>query len=113
MSGEDEAGRRICPKRRTIVDSRRQTLRPTNQYDLGHHPGSGDFAARSSSRSDLDTFGSDSEPPDIEFDPGSESGVVDTDIELESIVPDDASQHTFGPEQVRSSHAFDFVANFD
>jgi hypothetical protein len=110
--GEDEAGR-ICPKRRTIVDSRRQTSRPTNQYDLGYHPGSGDFAVGSSSRSDLETFGSDSEPSDIEFDPGSESGVVDTDIELEDIVPDNASQHTFGPEQVRSSYAFDFVAKFD
>jgi len=60
--------------------------------------------------------GSDSEPiasestSDIDSDPGNESGVVDTDVELEGIAPEDASQHTFGLKKVRSSYAFNFVA---
>ena len=98
--GEDETGR-ICAKTRAIVDSGHQPSRPTNQFTPGH-PGSDDFAGPSS-RSDPGSSGSDTEPlasgsaSDTESDPGNESGVVDTDIELESIAPDDASQHTFGP----------------
>ncbi|KAI9453771.1 hypothetical protein BJY52DRAFT_799038 [Lactarius psammicola] len=49
--------------------------------------------------------------PSIYSDPGNESGVVDTDVELEDIAPEDASLYTLG-EPVRSSYAFDFVAKF-
>ena len=108
--GEDEAGC-ISSESCAIVNSGHPPLRPTSQSTLGH-TGYGDIAGPSS-RSDPETSGSDTEhlasgsASDIESDLGNESGVVDTDIELESIAPDDASQHTFGP--VRHT-LFDFVA---
>ncbi|KAH9168244.1 hypothetical protein EDB89DRAFT_1855714 [Lactarius sanguifluus] len=112
--GEDEP-RRIR-KMRAIDDGGRRPSLPTNRYTLDR-PGSD--SAGPSSRSNPETSGSDSEPiasgstSDIDLDPGNESGVVDTDVELEGIAPDDASQHTFGLEQVRSSYTFDFDAEFD
>ena len=114
--GEDEI-RRIRAKIRAIDNGGRRPSLPTN-LDTSDRP-STDGTAGPSSRSNPETSGSDSEPlasgntSDIDFDPGSESGVVDTDVELEGIAPDDSSQHTFGLDQVRSSYAFDFVAKFD
>ena len=114
--GEDET-RRIRAKMRAIDDGGRRPSLPTNQY-TSDRP-STDDAAGPSSRSNPETSGSDSEPlasgntSDVDFDPGSESGVVDTDVELEGIAPDDSSQHTFGLDQVRSPYAFDSVAKFD
>ncbi|KAH9059004.1 hypothetical protein EDB87DRAFT_833794 [Lactarius vividus] len=101
--GEDEP-RRIR-KIRAIDDGRggRRPSLPTNRYTLDR-PGSDDSAGPSS-RPNQETSGSDSEPiasgsaSDIDLDPGNESGVVDTDVELEGIAPDGASQHTFGLEQ--------------
>ncbi|KAH8989856.1 hypothetical protein EDB83DRAFT_1097671 [Lactarius deliciosus] len=69
-----------------------------------------DDFARSPYRSNPETYSSDSETiasggtSDIDF---------DTDVEFEGIAPDDLIQHTFSLEQVRSSYAFDFVAEFD
>ncbi|KAI9437463.1 hypothetical protein H4582DRAFT_2077012 [Lactarius indigo] len=85
--GEDEP-RRIR-KMRAIDDGGRRPSLPTNRYTVDR-PGSDDSAGPSP-RSNPETSGSDSEPI--------ASGVVDTDVELEGIAPDDASQHTFGLEQ--------------
>jgi hypothetical protein len=63
--------------------------------------------------------GSDSDPiapnsaSDPEFDPGNESGIVDTDVELEGIAPDDMLQNTFGLNQVRPSYTSDCGADSD
>ncbi|KAF8267673.1 hypothetical protein EI94DRAFT_1700844 [Lactarius quietus] len=97
--GEDETRRNRVKIRAIDVGARRPSL-PTNQY-TSNHPTTDDLAGPSS-RSNPETSGSDSEPiasgntSDIEFDGGNDSGVVDTDVELESIAPDDASQRTFG-----------------
>jgi hypothetical protein len=105
-------------KMRAIDDGRRRSSLPTNWPTL-NRPGSDHELAGPSTYSDLETSGSDNEPiasgtsSYIEFDPGKGPGVVDTDVELEGIIPDNASQHTFGGwEQVRSSYAFNFVAKF-
>ena len=44
----------------------------------------------------------------FDSDPGSDSGVADTDVELECTTPDGTSQRAFGLEQVSSSYTFDF-----
>ena len=96
---------------RAIDNDGRQPSHPTDRYTLDH-PSSNDFAGPSS-RSDPETSGSDIESiasernSDTAFDPGNESGIVDTDVELESVIPDDASQHPSSLEQVSSSYAFD------
>lgn len=115
--GEGETSLVRVKKIRAIDDGGRRPSLPTNRYTLDR-PCS-DNLAGPSPRSNPETSGSDSDPiasgstSDIDFDPGSESGVVDTDVELEGIVPDDASQRTFGLEQVRSCYASNFVADFD
>lgn len=108
--GEDET-RRIRAKMRAIDDGGRRPSLPTNRYTLDHP--SSDDPAGPSSRSNPETSGSDSEPiasgstSDVDFDPGNESGVVDTDVELEGIALDDASQHTFGLEQCADWYVVD------
>lgn len=107
--GEDET-RRIRAKMRAIDDGGRRPSLPTNRI-TPDRPTTDDLPGPSS-LSNPEASGSDSEPlasgntSDVEFDPGSESGVVDTDVELEGLASDDASLHTFGWEQVRSSYAF-------
>ena len=102
--GEDET-RRLRAKIRAIDDGRRRPSLPTNQItsdrpstDDTPGPSSRSTPERSSSDSEAIASGNTS---DVEFDPGNDSGVVDTDVELEGIAPDDASQRTFGLEQVR------------
>ena len=104
--GEDET-RRNRAKMRAIDDGTRRPSLPTNRFTLDR-PSSDDLPGPSS-RSNPETSGSDSEPitsggtSEIDFDLGNESVVVDTDVELEGLAPDDASQHTFGLDQeVRS-----------
>jgi hypothetical protein len=90
---------------RAIDDGGRRPSLPTNLY-TPDRPGA-DNLPGPSSRTHPEASGSDSDPiassgaSDADFDPGSESGIVDTDVELDGI-PDDASQNTFGLNQVRS-----------
>ena len=115
-SGEDE-NRRIRAKMRAIDDGGRRPSLPTNLY-IPDRP-SPDGPGGSSSHRLPDASGSDSDPiapssaSDPEFDLGNESGIVDTDVELEGIVPDDASQNTFGLDQVRSPYTSDSGAESD
>lgn len=108
--GEDET-RRSRAKMRAIDDGGRRPSLPTNIYTTDHH-GANDLPSPSTSRS-AEASGSDSDPiasgnaSDADFDRGCESGIVDTDVELEGIAPDDTSQNTFGFEQVRFSYAID------
>ena len=111
--GEDE-NRRIRAKMRAIDDGGRRPSLPTNLYI----PDRPSLDGPSSHRLP-DASGSDSDPiapssaSDPEFDLGNESGIVDTDVELEGIVPDDASQNTFGLDQVRSPYTSDSGAESD
>ncbi len=105
-SGVEDDARHNRAKMRAIDDGGRRPSLPTNRNTLDRP--SSDDSAGPSPRSNPEASGSDSEPmvsgntSDVEFDPGNESGIVDTDVELEGLAPDDASQHTFGLEQVRS-----------
>jgi hypothetical protein len=111
--GEDES-RRSRAKMRAIDDGGRRPSLPTNLYT----PDRPSADVLSSSRRYPEASGSDSDPitssgaSDADFDPGSESGIVDTDVELDGI-PDYASQDTFGPNQVRSTYAFDSETDSD
>ena len=105
-------------KTRAVDDNPRRSSLPTN-WSTVNRLSSGHELAGPSTYSDLETSGSDNEPiasgPSsyIEFDPGNGPGVVDTDVELEGIIPDNASQHTFGGwEQVRR-HTLSTLAYFD
>ena len=115
--GEDE-NRRIRAKMRAIDDGGRRPSLPTNLYIPDHPPSLGGTCDSSSHR-DPDASGSDSDliapssASDPDFDLGNDSGIVDTDVELEGIVPDDASQNTFGLDQVRSPYASDSGAESD
>lgn len=114
--GEDE-NRRIRAKMRAIDDGGRRPSLPTNLY-IPDRPSS-DGPSGSSSHHHPDASGSDSDPiapssaSDPDFDLGNDSGIVDTDVELEGIVPDDASQNTFGLDQVRSPYTSDSGAESD
>jgi hypothetical protein len=114
--GEDET-RRSRAKMRAIDDGGRRPSLPTNIYSLDRR-GADNLPSPSTCRS-AEASGSESDPitsgnvSDAEFDRGCESGIVDTDVELEGIAPDDTSQNTFGFDQVRSSYAFDFEAESD
>jgi hypothetical protein len=102
--GEDET-RRSRAKMRAIDDGGRRPSLPTN-LDTPDRPNAESLPGPSS-RGRREASGSDSDPiasgsasdADAEFDTGNESGIVDTDVELEGIAPDDASQNTFGPDQ--------------
>jgi hypothetical protein len=102
--GEDET-RRSRAKMRAIDDGGRRPSLPTNIY-TPHPHGADDRPGPSSGRYE-EAPGSDSDPitsgntSDADFDRECESGIVDTDVELEGIVPDDHSQNTFGFDQVR------------
>ena len=114
--GEDET-RRSRAKMRAIDDGGRRPSLPTNIYTLDRH-GADNLPSPSTCRS-AEASGSESDPiasgnaSDAEFDRGCESGIVDTDVELEGIGPDDTSQNTFGFDQVRFSCAFDSEAESD
>jgi len=114
--GEDEI-RRARAKMRAIDDGGRRPSLPANIY-IPDRP-STDSLSGPSSRRHPETSGSDSDPiapssaSDPEFDPGNEFGIVDTDVELEGIAPDDMSQNTFGLDQVRSSYTPDSGADSD
>ncbi len=114
--GEDEI-RRPRAKMRAIDDGGRRPSLPTNLY-IPDRPGM-DSLPGPASRRYLEASGSDSDPiapssaSDPEFDHGNESGIVDTDVELEGIAPDDASQNTFGLDQVRSLYTSDSGAESD
>lgn len=114
--GED-ANRRIRAKMRAIDDGGRRPSLPTNLY-IPDRP-SADGPSGSSSHRYPDASGSDSDPiapssaSDPDFDLGNESGIVDTDIEIEGIVPDDSSHHTFGLDQVCSPSTSDSGAESD
>jgi hypothetical protein len=116
--GEDET-RRSRAKMRAIDDGGRRPSLPTNLYtpdrpNAENLPGPSSRGRREASGSDSDPIASGSaSDADAEFDTGNESGIVDTDVELEGIAPDDASQNTFGPDQVRSLYAFDPLAYSD
>jgi hypothetical protein len=109
-SGEDET-RRSRAKMRAIDDGGRRPSLPTNIYTVDRHDAD-NLPSPSTSRS-AEASGSDSDPiasgnaSDADFDRGCESGIVDTDVELEGIAPDDTSQNTFGFDQVRFSYAID------
>ncbi|KAI0292696.1 hypothetical protein B0F90DRAFT_1822679 [Multifurca ochricompacta] len=109
--GDEDDARRNRAKMRAIDDGGRRPSLPTNRYIPDRStaenlpgPSSRRFPEAPGSDSDPVTSGSAS---DAEIDPGNESGIVDTDVELEGIAPDDASQNTFGLDQVRSQYAFD------
>jgi hypothetical protein len=101
-SGEDET-RRSRAKMRAIDDGGRRPSLPTNIYTVDRHDAD-NLPSPSTSRS-AEASGSDSDPiasgnaSDADFDRGCESGIVDTDVELEGIAPDDTSQNTFGFDQ--------------
>jgi hypothetical protein len=103
---EDET-RRCRAKMRAIDDGGRRPSLPTNIYTPDRH-GAEDRPSPSSGR-DAEASGSDSDPiasgsaSDADFD-RDESGIVDTDVELDSL---DHSQNTFGFDQVRS-FVFDY-----
>jgi hypothetical protein len=109
--GEDET-RRSRAKMRAIDDGGRRPSLPTNIYT--HDRRGDDNLPSTSSRRHAEASESDSDAitsgnvSDADFDRGSESGIVDTDVELEG-GPDDTSQNTFGFDQV-SSYAFDSEA---
>ncbi|KAI0249596.1 hypothetical protein BJV78DRAFT_1155675 [Lactifluus subvellereus] len=113
--GEDET-RRSRAKMRAIDDGGRRPSLPTNLYTPDRP--SADGLPGPSSRRHPEASGSDSDPiasgsaSDADFDAGNESGIVDTDVELDAI-PDDASQNTFGLNQVRSPYSFDSEAESD
>jgi hypothetical protein len=109
--GGEDPNRRSRAKMRAIDDGGRRPSLPTNIYTLDRH-GADNLPSPSTCRS-VEASGSDSEPipscdaSDADFDRGCESGIVDTDVELEGITPDDTSQNTFGFDQVRPFHAVD------
>jgi hypothetical protein len=100
--GEDET-RRSRAKMRAIDDGGRRPSLPTNIYTPDRR---GDDNLPSSSRRHAEASGSDSDAitsgnaSDADFDRGCESGIVDTDVELEGMAPDDTSQNTFGFDEV-------------
>ena len=91
---------------RTADDSERQAPFSTNRITAGL-PDSENFAAPS----DPETSGSDAEfstsgtSSETAFDPGNESCVIDTEVELEC-----TSRHIFTQEEVRSLYSFRLVA---
>ena len=94
---------------RAADDSERQASFSTNRITAGF-PDFENFAApsdpeTSGSDADFSTSGTSSETA---FDPGNESCVIDTDVELEC-----TSRHIFTQEEVRSLYSFRFVAAFD
>jgi hypothetical protein len=97
--GEDET-RRSRAKMRAIDDGGRRPSLPTNIYTPDRR--GDDNLPTTSSRRHAGASGSDSDAitsgnaSDADFDRGCESGIVDTDVELEGLVPDDTSQNTFG-----------------
>lgn len=108
--GEDET-RRSRAKMRAIDDGGRRPSLPTNIYtpdrrgdDNLPSTSSRRHAEASESDSDAITSGNAS---DADFDRG---GIVDTDVELEGMAPDDTSQNTFGFDQVSFFYAFDSEA---
>jgi hypothetical protein len=114
--GEDEI-RRPRAKMRAIDDGGRRPSLPTNLY-ITDRP-STDSVPGPSSRRHPETSGSDSDPiapssaSDPEFDPGNESGIVDTDVELEGIPPNYRPRNTFGVDQVRSPYTSDSGVDSD
>ncbi|KAI0266989.1 hypothetical protein BC834DRAFT_842712 [Gloeopeniophorella convolvens] len=118
---DEDATRRSRAKMRAIDDGGRRPSLPTNLY-TSNRPGAqppSDDVAGPSPRPYTDAPGSDSDPTtsgnvsEADIDPGNESGFVDTDVEFDGIVPDDASQHTFGLEKVRSPYFSDSEAESD
>lgn len=111
--GEDVTRR---TKMRAIDDGGRRPSRPTNLYTSDRR--STDSTSDSSHRypeasgDDSDAMAS-SYTFDADFGPGNESGIVDTDVELDGVLSDDASQHTFGLDHVRSPTASDFEVESD
>jgi len=114
--GEDET-RRSRAKMRAIDDGGRRPSLPTNIYTPDRR-GDDNLPSTSSRRhavapesdSDAITSGNAS---DADFDRGCESGIVDTDVELEGMAPDDTSQNTFGFDQVSVFYAFGFDSESD
>ncbi|KAI9457428.1 hypothetical protein F5148DRAFT_1151177 [Russula earlei] len=103
----EDVSRRSRAKMRAIDDGGRRPSLPTNL-----------FPPDASSRPHPEASGSDSDPfasgnaSDVEFDPGNESGIVDTDVELEGISLDDAQNLPL--DQVRRSpYPFDSEAESD
>ena len=114
--GEDET-RRSRAKMRAIDDGGRRPSLPTNIYTPDRR--GDDNLPSTSSRRHAEAYGSDSDAitsgnaSDADFDRACESGIVDTDVELEGMAPDDTSQNTFGFDQVSSLYAFDSEGKFD
>jgi hypothetical protein len=102
--GGEEETRRSRAKMRAIDDGGRRPSLPTNIYTPDRR-GDDNLPSTSSCRH-AEASGSDSDAitsgnaSDADFDRGSESGIVDTDVELEGMAPDDTSQNTFGFDQV-------------
>jgi hypothetical protein len=114
--GEDET-RRSRAKMRAIDDGGRRPSLPTNVYSPDRH--GDDNLHSTSSRHSAEASGSDSDAitsgnaSDTDFERGCESGIVDTDVELEGITSDGTSQNTFGFDQVGFFYAFDSDAESD
>ena len=101
--GEDET-RRSRAKMRAIDDGGRRPSLPTNIFTPDrrgddNHPSTSSHRRAEASGSDSDAITSGN-ASDADFDRGCESGIVDTDVELEGMAPDDTSQNTFGFDQV-------------
>lgn len=114
--GEDET-RRSRAKMRAIDDGGRRPSLPTNIYTTDRRgddnpPSTSSRGHGEASESDSDAITSGN-ASDADFDRGCESGIVDTDVELEGLAPDDTSQNTFGFDQVSFFYVADFEAESD